>query len=231
MRVLIVDDDPDILKFVTLALQTEGHDVVACSGGGAALGAALRDDFDLALCDLNLPDLHGLEVIRAVKAQAPYLPIIVMSALDPREWSALSMEAGAAKFLHKPLRLEQLRSEVAMAQSARADLDVVVVDADPFERARVARAFQAGGCRVHLIERPVDVAAVPYKSLVILDARLGGLQEAVSACSRAGVPCFVVVEPGTMDDDLLLRAGASLVVSRPVDPDALLTQARFLTAR
>jgi len=146
MKILVVDDDPAILKMCSHVLEKQGHQVVPCDGGAQALQAALSMELDLALCDLNLPDMHGLDVIRAIKVQSPALPIIVMSAMDVSVWGPLSTEAGAANFLQKPLRLEMLRNEIAMADAARSrQLTVSLVDPDDDHRARVALAFQQAG--------------------------------------------------------------------------------------
>jgi len=233
MKVLVVDDDPAILHLCATVLRGQGHDVTTCDSGAPALQAALRQEFDLALCDLNLPDVHGLEVVRAIKMQAPSLAVIVMSALDPKEWAQASAEAGAAHFLPKPLRLDVLRDEVNMVEASRTALSVVLVTDDPSERRRVVDHFRSAGCVVRtgddiasgmvlLADGPVD--------LVMLDGDLADVTVAITVCGRRNLPCFVLAGP-TFDEAAALRAGASLVMQRPALPDALLLQARFLTGR
>jgi DNA-binding response OmpR family regulator len=233
VKILIVDDDPAILKLVATALRAEGHETVPCSTSAAALQATLREEFDLALCDLNLPDVHGLELVRALKMSAPQLPVIVVSAMDPTPWAEAAREAGASHFLSKPLRLETLRHEVAMVDRARALLYVVIADGDTMHAARLSHAFMGSGCHVtlaHSSAQILDTLAPPRTPhLVIVDGALDGADEVVRRCSKAGVTCFVLADRSTrVGDDPWLRAGASLVVPRPVDADALLAQARFL---
>ncbi len=230
MRILVVDDDPDILRMCAKALRADGHEVVTCASGRLALSAALLE-LDVALCDLNLPDIDGLEVIRAIRASAPDLPVIVMSALEPREWRARSEEAGADHFLQKPVRLEELRDELAMAGLARTSLSVVVRDDDEAFRAHLTEVFARGGCRVRSAATAGEIIeGDPPPNLVVLDAASDGAEGVVRWAGKNHVHCFVLGARGKVNDRLL-RLGASLVVNKPVNPDALLIQARFLAKR
>lgn len=233
MRVLVVDDDPDILRLCATALRQQGHTVTTCGAGSQALAAALTGAFDLALCDINLPDVHGLEIVRAIKLQAPSLPVIVMSALDPREWHDKSVEAGASHFLAKPLRLETLRHEVRMAEASMASLAAVIfmVDDGSGQRERLEHTFQQAGIPAFVASSPAEVVESEPPDLVILDAAAPGAEGVLRWARASGAHCFVLVEQGSELDDKLMRQGASLMVEKPVDPDALLLQARFLASR
>ncbi len=233
MKILVVDDDPAILNLCATALRASGHQVVTCDSGGPALEAALRQSFDLALCDLNLPDVHGLEVVRAIKMQAPALAVIVMSALDPNEWASASSEAGAAHFLSKPLRLETLRHEVSMVEASRSGLAVVAVFADIHELRQVSEHFESGGGAVRRAKDAADALVFiseDVPDLVIVDGGVADSGVVITVCGRRGIPCFVVADDA-FDDDAALRSGASLVMRRPLRLEQLLLQAHFLTGR
>ena len=231
MKILVVDDDPAILTLCATALRAQGHSVVECNAGNAALAAALREAFDVALCDLSLPDIHGLEIVRAIKMQAPDLPVIVMTALDPAEWEVKSSEAGADHFLSKPLRLDVLRHEVAMAGAARSTLRVAIQDDDENHRARLVTAFRQQGCQVTVVAVPLQLLAVDAAQLIIVDAGAPGAEAVVRSAGARGVPCFALFDANRAYDDTLLRQGASLLIQKPVEPSALLIQARFLASR
>lgn len=232
MKILIVDDDVAILKLCAVTLRAEGHAVVACERGGQALQAALREEFDLAICDLNLPDIHGLEVVRAIKMQAPALAVIVMSALDPDEWMPLARQAGADHFLSKPVHLDDLRDEVAMVEQGRTGLDVVVAMQDHHERRAVLEQFRSAGARVRVAD---DVASMlvflaehsPH--LFIVDADLRDSHVLVMVSGRRRIPCFVVAGAG-FDEEVAMRDGASFVMIRPLNAEQLLLQGRFLVS-
>lgn len=234
MKILVVDDDPAILRMCLIVLRNEGHTCVACDSGAPALQASLRERFDLALVDLGLPDVHGIEVIRAAKLQNADMPVIVMSALDPRDWRERAIQAGASHYLRKPIHIDDLRNEVELVQSGRADLDIVVCDGDPLLGRRLALALETRGCRVREVPNGRAVAAMlgehQTADIVVVDAGLADASAAIAACREKGVACFVAAGSGVSDDPLL-RAGASMILSKPVDVEALLLQARFLVAR
>ena len=76
MKILVVDDDPEIADLVKTVLSDGGHDVADVASGSAALQASIMHEYDLLICDLMLPDLEGTEIVRALKAQAPHLPVV-----------------------------------------------------------------------------------------------------------------------------------------------------------
>ncbi|MBM4281725.1 MAG: response regulator [Deltaproteobacteria bacterium] len=233
MKILCIDDDAAMLRILTAELRRDGHEVLSCPLAASALQAALRGEFDVALCDLTLPDIHGLELIRALKMVAPQLPIIALSALDPEPWAEAAKEAGASFFLYKPDGLDALRAELALVEQARALLHVIVADTDRMHAARLAQAFMGSGCHVSIahsalmVTASLDLPRLPH--VLIVDGHLPGAADLVAAAKGRGVTTFVLVPRGE-NDEPWLRAGASLVVTRPVDADALLAQARFLGA-
>jgi DNA-binding response OmpR family regulator len=228
MRVLVVDDDSAILHLCATALTAQGHSVVTCTSGGSALSAALREEFDLALCDLNLPDIHGLEVVRAIKMQTPALSVIVMSALDRAEWGPASAEAGADRFLSKPLRLDTLRHEAALVARQRAGLDVVLAMPEFTTQKQLSDRFRQVGARVRIAD---DIATVLVQlaeqppQLFIIDGSLRDSHVAVMVCARRGIACFVLANT---DDEAATatRDGAAFVARKPVPSDLIVQQAR-----
>lgn len=231
LRVLIVDDDAEITRMLERVLCADGHQVTSRSRGSEALLAALHDDYDLLICDLMLPDLEGIEVVRAIKSQTPNLPVVVISALAKEEWEGACLDAGAACYLQKPMRIEELRREVGLVEKGRANLNVALIDPDPIHRARVTRALSGLGCQVEafeagresfgaLVERP--------PSLLLIDASDAAALEALRLASDKQVPSFVFGRVSPEEEERLMREGAALLLEKPVDCDALLIQARFL---
>lgn len=230
MRILLVDDDADIRRLCITALMRLGHEVVPCRNGREALGQ-LHEGFDLALCDIGLPDINGIDVIRALKSRAPGLPVIVISALDPEEWGRKAAEAGADHFMAKPLRLSALRDEVAMAARSRSRLMVCLQDRDEEHRDALRSALERSGSLVRVVDSPTDAMEGATPELLIVDATSAGVEPVVRWAGAHGIHCFVLVDSPRSYDDRLLRMGASLLLQKPVDPGALLLQAGFLGAR
>ncbi len=112
-RVLVVDDDEDILTIIRSALEHRGYRVTAVGSGGEAVEAAQRLSFDLLITNMILSDIRGTEVIEGVGKSHPAVFIIVASG-EP-EAEAEAMEIGVERFLPKPFRIEELRRMVEEA--------------------------------------------------------------------------------------------------------------------
>ncbi len=229
MQVLLVEDQPDIAGLVVTFLGRLGHAVDVARTGAEALARALQREYGLLICDLMLPDLQGTEIIRALKAQSPHLPVIVMSALSRGDWAQPCEDAGASAYLEKPVRIRELQREVELVAKARLHLRIAVVDADPIHATRVRKTLEALGCAVAIFaDASTAQAALPQLgvSLAVIDAALDGAEALVAAAKGRGVAVFAV--GAAADQDRLLRAGAALLLPKPLDIEDLLTQASFM---
>ena len=128
MRILVVEDEDSIASFVVKGLTAEGHAVER--GATAAEGTALATtfDFDLVLLDLILPDGKGIDVLRAIRAARPDLPVIVVSALGEVDDKVDLLDAGADDYLVKPFAFAELAARVrAAARQGGASARVLTV--------------------------------------------------------------------------------------------------------
>lgn len=114
-RVLVVEDDPDILAMVDLFLTGEGYEVVAAPSGAEALPAA--EGIDAIVLDLKMPRMSGVDFARRYRTQGGDAPIIVLSASQDIE--RLGHEIGAAQVISKPFDMNDLVRSVARAIEAR----------------------------------------------------------------------------------------------------------------
>jgi two-component system KDP operon response regulator KdpE len=106
-RVLVVDDDRQMLKAVTNALSARGYDVMVASTGEAALSLLAQEEIDLVLLDLALPGIEGHEVIRRMRSWSQ-LPVIVISVRESQEEKVAALDAGADDFVTKPFGMKEL---------------------------------------------------------------------------------------------------------------------------
>ena len=111
-RILVVDDDPDILQLLQDRLHTYGYQVDSADGGGAALEALRTGTFDGMLLDIGMPDLDGLEVLRQIRERNVSIPIIMVTASGSRERAARAVNMGAQAYLLKPFESIQLKDAV-----------------------------------------------------------------------------------------------------------------------
>ena len=106
--ILIVDDEPTIRKTLTIALETEGHRVVAVSNSKDAIGEASRQFFDMALVDLRLGTESGLDLIPSLRANCPWLKIVMITAYASIDTAVEAMRRGAFDYLPKPFTPTQI---------------------------------------------------------------------------------------------------------------------------
>ncbi len=112
MRILLIDDDPDVLEVLSRFLSDRGYHVETAADGKAGLTALRRDPPDVILLDLALPKLSGLEVLRRIKAEGLNVAVITISGhpLAERHLGPDSLELGASDFIMKPFDLEYLEN-------------------------------------------------------------------------------------------------------------------------
>jgi two-component system, OmpR family, KDP operon response regulator KdpE len=113
-RILVVDDEPNILATVTPLLRGRGYDVVAAMSGRAALDAFDREKPDLLILDLGLPDMNGIEVCRQIR-QTSSAPILVLSARGAEGDKVKALDAGADDYVTKPFGAEELLARIRVA--------------------------------------------------------------------------------------------------------------------
>jgi CheY-like chemotaxis protein len=114
LRVLIVDDDPILLKSLQTVLESDGHSVVASAGGQAGIdtflaAVAREESFSLVITDLGMPQVDGRKVLAAVKKASPSTPVILLTGWGQRLVDSETIPAGASRILSKPPRLHELR--------------------------------------------------------------------------------------------------------------------------
>ncbi|QND47989.1 response regulator transcription factor [Rhizobium lusitanum] len=130
--VLLVDDSPEALGFLTDALEQSGFSVLIATSGSAALNIVERITPDLILLDAVMPSMDGFETCRRLKANAgvAQIPVIFMTGLTETEHVVHALESGGVDYLSKPINVDELRARIRVhlrnarsAQSARVALD------------------------------------------------------------------------------------------------------------
>ena len=121
IRILLIDDEPGILNFVSRGLRAEGFTVDLAEDGEAGLKAALGPPYDLIILDLLMPGSSGIDLLRQVIRKYPAQPVIVLWALTDTSSKVRSFELGAGDYLAKPFSIEELKARVrARLRDARS---------------------------------------------------------------------------------------------------------------
>ena len=166
-RILIIEDDPSIVNFLSISLKTNGYPYDAATTGVEGLSSFLTSRPDLVLLDLGLPDVDGLTVLQQIRDVSD-VPVIVVSARGQEREKVEALDSGADDYITKPFHIGELlaRIRVALRRYRAAEpapstftLDGLTVD---FDRHRVL----VDGGEVHL-------TAMEYKLLCVLIAHKG----------------------------------------------------------
>ena len=112
MRLLLVEDDPALGEGIRVALKPEGYTVDWVQDGRSALHALTHERFDLAILDLGLPDMDGLDVLRRLRERQQAVPVLVLTARDATSDRIQRLDAGADDYLIKPFEVGELTARL-----------------------------------------------------------------------------------------------------------------------
>ena len=184
-RLLIVDDDPELLRFLMEELSGAGHQCIGCDNGQDALLRWRQESFDLVLLDWTLPDFSGVELCRRLRSSGNTTPVLMLTARDDVDERVQALDAGVDDYLTKPFNLKELHARVrarlrrgGYEQDARGEakpLELGDLQIDPIERSVIR-----SGREIHLSQREFELLLFLVKQAdevqsrqIILDAVWG----------------------------------------------------------
>ncbi len=199
LNILVVDDELNIRKTLSMCLEAGGHRVVAVSNFEDAVTEATRKSFDLAFVDLRLGTASGLDLIPALLAATPWLKIVVITAYASIESTVEAMRRGAADYLPKPFTPAQVELATRKVVEVRSLEEKIAVLQEDVSRAHPEADFST---RSHVMQRAVNFArqVAPTDSTILLRGESGTgktlFARAIHSWSRrAGRPIAVVSCP------------------------------------
>ncbi len=166
MRVLLVEDDPTTSRSIEMMLTSANLNVYATDLGEEGIDLAKLYDYDIILLDLNLPDMHGLEVLRQLRVARIETPILILSGTDDSESKLKGFGFGADDYLTKPFNRDELVARIhAIVRRSKGHAQSVIT---------------TGEIRVNLDDKTVEAAGLPvhltgkeYQMLELLSLRKG----------------------------------------------------------
>jgi len=119
MKLLIVEDEPNLLSVIRKGLSEKNHDVSAALDGTTALEMLANNAFDVVVLDVMLPDINGIEICRRLRAAGNFVPILMLTALTSSENIVNGLNTGADDYMAKPFRFAELEARInALARRA-----------------------------------------------------------------------------------------------------------------
>ena len=112
LRVLAVDDDPDLLRILRMGLGSRGIDLETVGSGEDALKAVQGNSFDMVLLDVRLPGINGFQVLMQIREAGDATPVMMITALNAEDDVVRGLEAGADGYITKPFRVRELAARI-----------------------------------------------------------------------------------------------------------------------
>lgn len=157
-KILVVEDDPTIGRFVELELSHIGFNVLKVTDGNAALDAVTEFEPDLILLDLMLPGIDGLEVARAVRAKGIETPVLMLTARSETQDVVTGFDAGADDYLRKPFEIPELLSRVrALLKRSEHDRPSSQMKSGAIEIDSLSRSVRVEGELVNFTAKEYDL--------------------------------------------------------------------------
>lgn len=161
MRLLLVEDDPQLGEAVQTALQQEGYSVDWMQQGQHALSALQSEPYELVVLDLGLPDTSGLDVLKALRGRGQQLPVLVLTARDTIADRVSGLDVGADDYLTKPFDLDELFARLRAISRRQYGRASNVIECGPISLDPAAHT-------VHKDGRPVEIAPKEFAVLQTL---------------------------------------------------------------
>jgi len=151
LRVLVVDDEPPIRRFLRTSLSAQGYDITEAEDGAKALEEVRRRSPDVLVLDLGLPGIDGLEVIRRLRGSGASLPIIVLSSRVDEAGKVEALDLGADDYVTKPFGVDELLARIRAAMRHK------------LQQQGERPLFRSGALAVDLVRRIVTVQGAEVK--------------------------------------------------------------------
>ncbi|NTU94168.1 MAG: response regulator transcription factor [Chlorobiaceae bacterium] len=159
MRVLIIEDEPGIARFLKEGLEEECYAVDVASDGKSGLDFAMVNDYDLILLDWMVPGISGVEVCRNIRQSGSSVPILFLTARDTLEDVVFGLESGANDYIKKPFEFEEVLARIRV-QLRSSNQDGDSLSAGPLTINPVTHQVFCGSCELSLT--PKEFALLEY---------------------------------------------------------------------
>ncbi len=192
MKILVVEDDPNLREAIVDSLMLKGHQVQECANGADAVKVITQSALDIVLTDINMPEMDGLQLLAYVKKHQPWLPIVLMTAYGDVGQAVKAMQLGANDYLMKPFEVQEL---LTVLNKYQPNTNSVVDDAPIAESDESKRLFQVAK----------KVAATD--STVLISGESGTGKEVLARylhqnSQRAGQP-FIAINCAAIPENML----------------------------
>jgi two-component system OmpR family response regulator len=168
MRILVAEDDQVLADGLLRSLRNAGYAVDRVSSGTEADAALASHEFDLLILDLGLPKLHGLEVLRKLRARGSSVPVLILTAADSVEQRVRGLDLGADDYMAKPFSLQEMEARVRALTRRGLGTASAIIKHGPL-------SFDVTGRVCYIDELMIELSARELSLLEVLLQRAGRL--------------------------------------------------------
>lgn len=166
MRVLLIEDEPTTARAIELMLSSEGFNVYSTDLGEEGLDLGRRYDFDIILLDLNLPDMHGFDVLKKLRSAKVNAPVLILSGVCDIDSRLRGFSFGADDYVSKPFHRDELTARIHAVVRRSKGHSHSVIRTGKLELNLHSKTVEVDGARVHLTGKQ-------YAMLELLSLRKG----------------------------------------------------------
>lgn len=204
-KLLVIDDDPDLRTLLSRFLERNGY-AISSAGDGASALQVLRDTtIDVALCDFQLPDLNGAELLQKMRVLQPNIKVVIITAYSDVETAVMSMKSGAFDYVTKPINHEEILHTIESALKATKQPQI------SGKKQEEKKCYVEGASQnAKMIKKHIELVA-PTDMSVVIEGETGTGKEAVARQihekSKRSEMSFVTIDCGALPKDI---AGSEL---------------------
>lgn len=206
IRLLLVDDEARLVEAFRKKLSEEGASVLTAVSAEQALSLAKEETFDVAVLDIRLPDMEGVELLRRLKELQPELEVVMLTGYASVDTAIRSMKQGAYDYLTKPIKLLELSAVIARAFDTKSLRETNVILEERLHRAESTDEFIGQSGALKEVRRLISVVA-PSATPVLITGETGTGKElvarAIHAMSLRARNPFVIVNSASLQETIL----------------------------
>jgi two-component system KDP operon response regulator KdpE len=214
LRVLVIDDEPPIRRFLRTSLSAQGYSVLEAEDGETGLALLQRNAVDLIVLDLGLPGIGGFDVLKKLRDGGSVIPIIVLSSRDDETGKVMALDIGADDYVTKPFGMDELLARIRAAVRHR------------LQQEGEKPLFKAGDLTVDLVRRTVSVRG---KDVKLTPREYDLLRLLVAHAGKVLTHKFLLREVWGSETDvqylrIYIRALRQKIEANPEQPTLVLTE-------
>ena len=205
-RILVVDDELSMRRFLEVLLSREGYKVSCAENGKTAISMINKKHFDLLLCDIRLGDISGLDVLRAAKKQSQHTVVIMISAYASAETAVEAMNEGAYDYVPKPFNNEEIKQTIKNALDLKTiEHEKEIIDSELKKTLHFGKIVGSSPRMLHIYDMVKQVAKTKTNILISGESGTGKelIAHAIHEQSDRRDKPFVVINCGGIPETLM----------------------------